>query len=147
MKEQVFLSEQRIKVTNARLMVKDETYSMAGIISVKRGVIPGAKSEKTYTLKDKFKIIIFSLLLLGGFSQICLIIGGWVFNLIGLASLALMTLVIYAVASAKDGEDEPATYTISLRTASGELKALENQDRDFIDRVIKALNDAIVSRG
>ncbi len=147
MQEQVFLSERRIKVTNARLMIKDETYSMAGIISVKSGVIPGAKGEKTYSLKEKFKIIIYSFLILGGFSQVCLLFGGWLFNLISLASLALMALVIYVVVCAKDGEDELPTYTIYLRTASGELRALENQDRDFVEKVIKAINDAIVARG
>ena len=113
MKEQIFLSDNRIKVTNARLMVKGETYSMAGIISVKSDMIPGAKGEKTYSLKEKFKIIFYSFLVLGGFSQVCLLFGGWLFNLISLASLALMALVIYVVACAKDDEDEPPTYTIS----------------------------------
>lgn len=147
MKEQIFLSDHRVKVTNARLMVKGETYSMAGIISVKSGVIPGAKGEKTYSLMEKIKIVFCSFLILGGFSQVCLLFGGWLFNLISLVSLALMALVIYVVVCAKDGEDEPPTYTVSLRTASGELRALENQDRDFVEKVIKAINDAIVARG
>ena len=147
MKEQIFLSDHRIRVTNTRLMVKGETYSMAGIISVKSNMIPGAKGKKTYSLKEKIKLVFYSFLVLGGFSQVCLLFGGWLFNLISLVSIVLMGFLTYAVVVAKDDEDEQPTYSISLRTASGELKAFENQDRDFIQRVMKAINDAIVARG
>ncbi len=147
MKEQIFLSEKRIKVTNARLMIKDETYSIAGIISVKSGFVPGVKGEKTYTFRDKLKIIFYSFVFLGGFSQICLLFSGFISNFVSLISLSLMTLVIYVTATAKDDEDGAPAYSISLRTASGELRVLENQDLDFVQRVLKAINSAIVARG
>jgi len=38
-------------------------------------------------------------------------------------------------------------FFIRLRTASGEIKALTSKDSDFIGRVVRALNDAIILRG
>lgn len=40
-----------------------------------------------------------------------------------------------------------SNYTITLRTASGEVKALESTDGNFVSQVTQALNQAIIARG
>ena len=38
-------------------------------------------------------------------------------------------------------------YSVVLHTSSGEVRALKNKDRKFIDSVISALNQSIIYRG
>ncbi len=38
-------------------------------------------------------------------------------------------------------------YSVMLASASGESDAINSKDEDFIDRIVQALNDAIVVRG
>lgn len=146
MVEQVFLEDKRVKVTKTRLIIKNETYSMAGIISVKSSVIPG-KKEKILTFKDKFKSIVICTIFFGGISKICSFFENWKLNLIGFGSIILLLFIIWTIVKIPSSKDIPPIYTITLRTASGEIKALENQDREFVEKVIRALNDAIVARG
>lgn len=42
------------------------------------------------------------------------------------------------------GKDD---YLVVLHTSAGEQQALKDTDRDFIAKVIGALNDAIASKG
>lgn len=38
-------------------------------------------------------------------------------------------------------------YSVVLSSASGEAEALTSKDSDFISRIVKALNEAIIARG
>jgi Family of unknown function (DUF6232) len=48
---------------------------------------------------------------------------------------------IYALKRAK------GSYAVILNTAGSEMKTCISQDRDFVLRVVSALNEAIVARG
>jgi len=39
------------------------------------------------------------------------------------------------------------TYTVSLTTASGEVKACESHDQQTIRQIIESLNTAIIQKG
>ena len=47
----------------------------------------------------------------------------------------------------KQTEPLLATYSVILATASGASQALTSKDKVYIERVVAALNDAIVKRG
>jgi hypothetical protein len=38
-------------------------------------------------------------------------------------------------------------YSVILNTSSGEAEALKSKDREFIENVVSALNQAIIARG
>ena len=42
---------------------------------------------------------------------------------------------------------QKSVYIVQLESASGKVDALESKDKDFIFRVVDALNNAIVARG
>ena len=39
------------------------------------------------------------------------------------------------------------TYAVCVGSASGEQRAIESPDREYIDRIVQAVNQAIVARG
>ena len=60
--------------------------------------------------------------------------------------LTIVSVLIIALASAGAKDPKP-TYSLVLRTSSGEVKALESEDKEFIFSITEALNSAIVARG
>ncbi len=122
MEEKTFLSEGGVTVTNARFIVSAQTYAMSGVTSVK-------SFEEMPSRKGPIILIAIGLLaMLGGKDTI-------VVALLFLAG----GIAWWFLAKAK--------YYVLLSSASGEAKALSSPDRDWIGRVVGALNDAIVHRG
>ncbi|HLZ60106.1 MAG TPA: DUF6232 family protein [Ktedonosporobacter sp.] len=123
MAEQVFFSENGVNITNARAVVGGKTYAMSNITSV--------------TMAKK-KINIFLLVVLG---------------LIGLGSLSvigqspIVALVILAICAALIYFLVKPSYRVILGSASGEAEALVSSNRTQIERIVSAMNDAIIKRG
>jgi hypothetical protein len=42
---------------------------------------------------------------------------------------------------------QKATHAVYLSSASGEVQALANTDADFINSVVRGLNEALIHRG
>lgn len=119
MQEQTFLNEHGVTVTNARFVVASQTYAIAGITSVK----------SYYQGPNHFVSLI--ILMFGVF--------GCLYNLfLGLLGVGLGVFV---------WRTEKPTFQILLSTSGGEVKALVSYDKQHIDKVVLALNDAIVARG
>jgi hypothetical protein len=110
--EQTFLDEKGLKVTNARFLVSGQTYSIAGITSVRLIQIPRKNALAWF-----------------------LIIVGLFFILVP-TILGIMILL-----------KQPPPCAVGLSTASGEVSAYFTSDRAFAERIVSALNDAIVARG
>ena len=122
MAEQTFLDEGGVTVTNARFVVPGQTYAMSGITSVKNAVESPSKKGPIIL------IILGVLFLLAGKSAILpaiLFIGS------GIAWLML----------------SKPTYNVQLHSASGEAKAFQSKEKGSIDKIISALNEAIIHRG
>lgn len=132
MDETVFLEQGNIKVTNARFIVKDQTYAMASVNSVK-------VTKTDITPSNLFPIILIIISVV------------WLMNSIaspnGLASffwpLGLLGFSILWLRSIKQAYE----YRIMLTTSSGETPALKSTNDQDIRPVEKALNEAIVFRG
>lgn len=117
--EIVFFDWENIKVTNARLMINEHTYAINNITSVKTEKQPSQ-------LSFFFAAIIISLVILLAASY-------WVGGVLIIFSVWLLVHTI-----------RNPTYSLMLRTASGENRALQTTNKEFMDNLVEALNDAIV---
>ena len=120
--ETTFLSESGVRVTNTRLIVPTQTFAMSGITSVASFV------EKP----KRFWPILF--LALGGLS----LTGGRDYLV-----LAIPLLAIGGIWFAK----QKTKFSVHLSTASGEASALTSEDKQWIDKVVLAINNSIIHRG
>lgn len=120
MEEKSFFEYEGVKVTNSRFIVDSQTFAMSNITSVK------ASEESPSRTGPILFLVVGALGLLGGafaFGVICILIGG----------------VWMAV--------QKTYYHVVLTTAGGESKALTSVQKNYVEQVVRALNDAIVSRG
>lgn len=119
MEEKQFFSYDDVKVTNARFVNGNQTYAMSNVTSVKSFVQKPSR------------------------------LGGVIVLLIGLAialSAPVVGLLIAGVAIAYLVQQK-TKYHIMLATAGGEVSALTTHQFDYLQKVVAALNEAIVYRG
>jgi hypothetical protein len=120
MEERTFFEYEDVKVTNARFVSGGQTYAMNNVTSVK----PFEKKPSR----------------LGGIIVVC----------IGLAIMvnsSFMTGLAITVAAAYYLYQQKTVFHVLLSTSAGETQALMTYQRDYLNKVITALNDAIVYRG
>ena len=122
MEETTFFNDGGLTVTNSRFVVPGQTYAMSGVTSIRTEEYPPSR---------KWPSIITGLgllLVLGGKDTI-------------IAALILIAIGVVWWRSQK------TTYRIVLSSASGETDAFTSTDEKYVDNLVNALNDAIVSRG
>ena len=119
MDETTFFSQNDVKVTNARFITGGQTYVMSNVTSVKTFV----EQPKRFGL-----IVMLGIGLLVATQS--LMVGGVI--------AAIAVLVLYS---------QRATYHVMLSTSSGETSALKTFQREYLNDVVSALNQAIVHRG
>lgn len=119
MEEKVFFDYDDVKVTSARFITGGQTYAMSNVTSVK------AFEEKPKRF-GAIVVLIISLLFALNAPIPGLIIAG-------LAAAYLFSLKTY--------------YHVMLSTAGGETSALKTEQRDYLNSVVGALNEAIIYRG
>ncbi|HWU66565.1 MAG TPA: DUF6232 family protein [Methylophilus sp.] len=122
MEETNFFSQDNVSVSNSRFIVNGQTYAMSNVTSVKSGVTPPNRGAAIL-------LILVGLLCFLG-SGTAYIIG---FGLIFAGAIAW--------------SNAKAQYSVILNTSAGENQALTSEDSLYIEKVIHALNAAIVSRG
>jgi hypothetical protein len=133
--EIVFTDEaNKVTVSTARLVFGQKTMAMANITSV---------STKREPAPTGGPVVIA---LAGGLLSL---IGGGLFaqslspkTLLPLAAgIGLLVLGIHATRSAKP------TFWVIVSTAGAETKAFKSSDKDLVERITGAINDAMVRRG
>ena len=120
MEEKNFLAEGAVTVTNARFIAGEQTFAMSGVTSVK-------------SLQKNPSRILPGIL---GFIAIAAFVSG-----------SIIGGIIFAAGAAAAWFLMKPTYSVLLFTASGETNALSSKDGEFINRVVGAVNNAIVHRG
>jgi hypothetical protein len=126
--EKTYYSDQQgIRITSTRAIIDNKTYSMANVSSVARGRVPASYGGAIVMM------MIGLLLALGGF-------GGSSIEL-GVTGLLVLVVGIVIAASLKD------TWTVRITAASGEMDALRSKNKQYVDTVVNAINEAIVGRG
>ncbi len=119
MDEKTYFEYEDVKVTNARFITGSQTFAMSNVTSVK------ASEEKPKRLSG---ILI-------------LIVGLAIANqspIVGIAIAAAAAFYLYK---------QKTMYHVMLSTAGGETSALKTHQREYLDEVVGALNQAIVYRG
>lgn len=119
MDEKTFFEYEGVKVTSARFVVDGQTFAMSNVTSVNPLVEP----------PKRFWGIVLLLVGLVGLTQNAFF---------GIPVVALSIYLLYK---------ERALYHVMLRTSGGETKALTTHQKEYLDKVVAALNDAIVHRG
>ena len=119
MVEQTFFEYEDVKVTNSRFISGGQTYAMSNVTSVKA-------FEKQPKKFWGVILLIFGLL------------------------MAINTPafgIILAACSAFYLYKQKTEYHIMLATSAGETSALKTYQKDYLQKVVAALNDAIIHRG
>lgn len=128
--EQSLFDEAGIFISPSRFVSGSQTYAMSGVTSV------GAGTE--YPSKKGPLLAI----LIGAFIAFCGLItiakGGIIALLLGAGILALGVM---------SWKKKLPVHSVLLRSASGEQKATSSTDVDLVQRIVTALNQAIVLRG
>ena len=119
MEEKVFFDHADVKVTSARFVNAGQTSAMSNVTSVK------AFEEKANRL--------------GG---IVLLVVGFVMAV----NVPILGLLVAAVAGGYLYHQKPM-YHVMLATAGGEVSALKTRERAYLDKIVAAMNEAIVARG
>lgn len=119
MDEKTFFEYDDVKVTNARFISGNQTYAMSNVTSVK------------------------------AFEETPKRFGGIVVLLIGLviAASSLVPGLVIAAAAAFYLYQQKTMYHVMLATAGGETSALKTNQKEYLSKVVSALNEAIVYRG
>ena len=118
--EKTFFQYEDVTVTNARFMVAAQTFAMSNITSVK------ASKKEPNRIWPTIVVILGMLFFVGGGTAAAIVIGG--------AGIAWLVL-------------QKPMYHVVLTTAGGETSALSSKQREYIQKVVQALNEAIVARG
>ena len=119
--EKIFFQDQNVLVTQARFIAGSKTYAMRNISSVSNHEI---KKSKVWP------IIMLVLALLLVFSD-DLQIAGFVIGILG-------GLWLYGIKT---------EYSVRINSNSGEADGFISKDRQYIQQIVDALNEAVVYRG
>jgi len=145
--ETVFLQDEGILITNTRAVLGAKTYSMANITSVSTGIIPANRVPG---------IIVAAV---GGLLSMCcgcsalsfiLDDSSWETGGMGIAIVggvgALIGLLMLVGGIALAIMIKP-TYVVRIGSASGEANALTSKNKEYIEHIVAAMNEAIIKRG
>jgi hypothetical protein len=124
MEETTFFEYDDVKVTNSRFISGNQTYAMSNVTSVK------AYEKKPNRLWGIIGVVL-GLVVAGAGPEPD---GG----IIGIIIAALAGIYLYM---------QKTIYHVMLATSGGETSALKTYQRNYLDKVVSALNQAIVSRG
>lgn len=119
MDEKTFFEYEDVKVTNARFISGSQTYAMSNVTSVK------AFEQKPKRFSGVLVLIISLAVAINT-------------PAVGLVIAAAAALYLYM---------QKTMYHVMLATSGGETSALKTYQQEYLDKVVSALNQAIVHRG
>ena len=119
MDETTFFEYEDVKVTNSRFISGSQTYAMGNVTSVK------AFEKKPNRLAGILVLIIGLAVAIST-------------PAVGLVVAAAAAFYLYW---------QKTIYHVMLATSGGETSALKTYQREYLDKVVSALNQAIVHRG
>ena len=132
--ETVYYSDDNVSITNTRAVFSGKTYALANVTSVEMAIKP--PEGQGYA----------SVFLLGGGAAI-------MYGLSGIGSMPVQNILVLifiggcvALLSIGTLRAKPS-YIVKVSSSSGEANALISPNKQYIQEVVKAVNDAIVKRG
>jgi len=122
--EKTFFKNNDVHITNARAVIGSRTYSLSNITSV-------GMFEKIPSRIPGLLVIVCGLI--------------WMF-VVGISVAAIIGLVV-VLGGAFIVYSQKPEYIVRIGSASGEVNALTSPNVKYIQKIVDALNNAIVSRG
>ena len=123
-----------IKITNLRAIFGAKTYAVSNISAVEMR----SKAPSPFPALIGLLGGVLLLLSLPSFFNNRTWDNNWTLLVIGLI------LIFFSVMSIRAAKTE---YTIAFSSSSGEIKAFQSYDKEEIDEILQALNDAIIQKG
>lgn len=133
MDEEIFYERDNIKITNTRFIINNQTFALSKVNSVKVSAV----YVESLNIFLAASIVGASILLYG------LIAFGETNALYYMVLIAIISASVYFTTRAKNKFE----YSLVLTTSSGEQSVLKSHEKQSIDLVERALNEAIVYRG
>ncbi len=130
MSEVSYYSDTAVTVTNARAVLGGKTYAMANITSVSMG-------EKPANRMPGIALAVLGLVIAACGGSV----GG---NQAGLG--IVIGLLVLAAGIALVVMTKPS-YIVRIGSASGEADGLVSKDKEYIQKIVTAMNEAIIKRG
>lgn len=119
--ETTFYKDHNVAVTQSRYITQSKTYAMRNISSVH--IFEIIKSKKV-----PVALIFFGLILLFSESS----------RIVGIILAIVGAVLIFYIKN---------EYAVRISTNSGEVNSIVSKDRAYIQKIVGALNDAIIHRG
>lgn len=119
--ETTFYQDPNVTVTQSRFVTHSKTYAMRNISSVH--IFEIVKSKKLPAV-----LIILGILLL--FSKTTIVFG--------ILSLIIGIVLLFTIKN---------QYAVRISTNAGEANSIVSKDRAYIQKIVNALNEAIIQRG
>ena len=147
MSENTFYQDGSVLITNTRAVLGAKTYAMANITSVSMKVIPADYTISIVVgLIGLFITACAGCVSLFGFAGLDLnssssagpLVLGVVIGLFGVCGIGAGIALAFLA---------KPTYAVRIGSASGEGNVLASKDRDYIQKIITAMNEAIIKRG
>lgn len=124
------LKEKNVKITNERAIIGTKTYAISDITSVSIDVN-----------EPKLFLPVFFIVIVGICSVLIAVSDMREYSEFLTTSLYLgIAGLLFFILSQK------TKYSVRIRNTSGEIKVLETVDRDHVERIVKALNEAIANK-
>ena len=142
--EKVFYNNGGVKVTNSRVVVHGDTYSLATVTSCKSRYSTKTGLDTSNAPKRKWTTII-GIILMILYAFILIKSGSIIGAIIGVVLILLFMTIMNKIW--RDREFEYKVYKVYFGSASGEQEAITSQNNDYINDIVSSVNDAIVSRG
>ncbi|MGK5078876.1 DUF6232 family protein [Janthinobacterium sp. HLX7-2] len=120
MEERTFFEQGNVKVTNARFVSDGQTYAMSNVTSVK-------PFEKKPPRALGIILVLVGLGVMVGAN-----------TLLGLLVLGVGLAILFVI---------KPVYHVLLATSAGETRALMTKDREYLNQVVHAVNEAMIHRG
>jgi hypothetical protein len=129
--EITILKEGNVKITNLKTIIGMKTYATSNIISVNMHVNePKMFLPVFFTVNMGICSILIAISNMEAYAQ-CLQTGLYT----GSAGLLLFLI------------SRKTKYSVHITSSGGELRILEASDKDYVQRIVKAIHKAIVMRG
>jgi len=125
--ERTYYRDSNVTVTSTRAIFGTKTYAMANVTSV------------TLREDNPNKGVGCVLLVIGGVISLATLL----FYPTTAAIIACVTVVL-AIAA---GTSQKRTYWVRVDSASAESDALSSPNREYVEKIVKAVNQAIIDRG
>lgn len=120
-KEVVFYQDQHVTVTQARFISQGKTYAMSNISSVSLFEI-----KRSRALEVLMIIIGLSMLLAGSV------------RIFGVLIIIIAIALFFLLKN---------SYSVRIQSTSGEADGLISKDSEYVNKIVSAVNEAIIFRG